>query len=407
MIAFIQQPIEQLLAANRPVNMVLRVQYPSTELQEAAVEVELWCNGVLFSSGEQQEHLPDDSAYLFGASIHVFTINIEERLQQFFNNSTPFFGLAEQPDTLHDNFQASFFIRCYEWIPDSDGFLTRNPIYIQSNTKVAINATIHPKKINSLIDYRLTSYLNKVKFLTNKPIKSIIYKDESEFLSIWGQGINGVRIITYDRQNNILQTGHFQTLTANNSIVRIAVGAANFDDIVWTNTPVILDDNVYYYTVQAGFLLNSLGFNCFLDISETRTYFLQCIPCSRTRIHFLNRFGFDDAISIKYKEETLDIKSSDYEKALPIAYTPMDSGMNRLQAFGTEILELVIPNANRTLLAWLRELAMSAKIYEVENNEYYPVKIVDTEYEYFNRSKRRLETKFTFKRSNADYSQRN
>lgn len=197
----------------------------------------------------------------------------------------------------------------------------------QSSTFAAFNWSESHFSINSfnLSDYSMVSD-DKI-FLTEGTNPKTIELNQNEFLgmayAVSSGGIKNykIEVLTYNSVNALLNTdlidvtqwNQFNINSLTNPYLDAPVGTQNL-----INAGISLT-NVAYYTIR---LINDDG-----DRSELRRYnIIEGCPTD-LRVHFVNKFGKQDSITLKGNQiEGYTNKSTRYQKALSSTYSSSDYG---------------------------------------------------------------------------------
>jgi hypothetical protein len=197
----------------------------------------------------------------------------------------------------------------------------------QSSTFAAFNWSESHFSLNSfnLSDYSMVSD-DKI-FLTEGTNPKTIELNQNEFLGMaYAVSSGGVKnykieVLTYNSVNALLNTdlidvtqwNQFNINSLTNPYLDAPVGTQNL-----INAGISLT-NVAYYTIR---LINDDG-----DKSELRRYnIIEGCPTD-LRVHFVNKFGKQDSITLKGNQiEGYTNKSTRYQKALSSTYSSSDYG---------------------------------------------------------------------------------
>tara|TARA_R110002050_G_scaffold88950_8_gene187419 strand:+ start:2371 stop:3588 length:1218 start_codon:yes stop_codon:yes gene_type:complete len=244
----------------------------------------------------------------------------------------------------------------------------------------------------SKYNYRLDGLTKK--FLSEAPTTKDIELNANEFLGMaWTESSGGVKnyiikILTYDSSNALLNTDNLIVSEWNHTIVSsfvdpyldVPVGTANLIAMGVSLT------NVAKYTIQ---LVSDDGIR-----SELKTYNIVESCSSDTRIHFVNKFGKQDSITLKGNEtETIEYKSTNYTKALSTTYLSSDYGNAIIQnetfksftAYSKSIGRDVINFASSMLITKIAWIEVGGKYFSIliedgskliRNNENMPIQFV-------------------------------
>ena len=225
----------------------------------------------------------------------------------------------------------------------------------------------------SFEDYRLdgTSKL----LMTGNPSVKEIELDQDEFIgALWHEDASSLNfrleVLTYDSTNALLNTDTISISswnTAYNSTVTfpyitIGVGTRNL-----INAGISLT-NVSYYTIK---MINNTG-----DVSETRRYNIVGSCDSDVRIHFANKFGKQDSITLKGNVlESLDHKQENYQKALGLTYSSSSRGIASIQNISNKEFTAFSKSIGRDTLAFANSILINKIAYIEVNKKYFPIVI--------------------------------
>jgi hypothetical protein len=340
----------------------------------------------------------------------VFRINTEDIQIKNFDNDDVFGDLGQ--DIAERGPSAHFRYEFILW--DSSNILARpNPNkLLAARTDLTPTGLVNVFSVNARfqLSYDITlqdfvSYSTARRALTNKPKNRVVCLEDSEFLTMCMLfGFNAVRVNVYNSIGILVDRGIMDITAMGGAIqetTRVGVGPANinsmtignwFPDTVgvpWTTTPSISQGQFYDITFgvfnpSTFDLLNVPG----LRPSETYRFHTKKCSCKvKYRIHFLNEFGCDDAITFE-ENEVIRYNTSDefFERNLPAIFTPQDRSRIQLLKQADEIITLEKNNLTKAQVLWLKELLLSPNIFvEVGNRlfAYYidsgDTTIIDTE----------------------------
>ena len=221
-------------------------------------------------------------------------------------------------------------------------------------------------------DYALTT--SSKKFLSESPLTKDIELEQDEFLGM-GWGVSSgiiknylINILTYDSVNSLLNTDTLTVAEWNLATVSnltdpyldVPVGTANILAMGVSLT------NVAKYTIK---LVNDDGVK-----SELRTYNIFDSCSTDLRIHFINKFGKQDSITLKGNQtESIDYKSINYTKALSETYSTRDYGQAIIQntvetsytAYSKSIGRSVLDFANSMLITKIAWMEVGGEYYSI------------------------------------------
>jgi hypothetical protein len=231
----------------------------------------------------------------------------------------------------------------------------------------------------SLATFDKTNYqLNGLtkKFLSEAPTTKDIELGANEFLgmayTLWLGVVNNflIKILTYDSTGALLNTDNLSVPDWNSTAVSsytnpyldVPVGTANLIAMGVSLT------NVSYYTIQ---LSADSGVR-----SEVRTFNIVDSCPTDARIHFINKFGKQDSITLKGNQiEGIAYKSATYEKALSTTYSASDFGRavihNELERNFTAYSKSI----GRDVLNFANAMLVTRTAWIEINNNYFSILI--------------------------------
>jgi len=231
----------------------------------------------------------------------------------------------------------------------------------------------------SLATFDKTNYqLNGLtkKFLSEAPTTKDIELGANEFLgmayTLWLGVVNNflIKILTYNSTGALLNTDNLSVPDWNSTAVSsytnpyldVPVGTANLIAMGVSLT------NVSYYTIQ---LSADSGVR-----SEVRTFNIVDSCPTDARIHFINKFGKQDSITLKGNQiEGIAYKSATYEKALSTTYSASDFGRavihNELERNFTAYSKSI----GRDVLNFANTMLVTRTAWIEINNNYFSILI--------------------------------
>ena len=231
----------------------------------------------------------------------------------------------------------------------------------------------------SLATFDKTNYqLNGLtkKFLSEAPTTKDIELGANEFLgmayTLWLGVVNNflIKILTYDSTGALLNTDNLSVPDWNSTSVTsytnpyldVPVGTANLIAMGVSLT------NVSYYTIQ---LSADSGVR-----SEVKTFNIVDSCPTDARIHFINKFGKQDSITLKGNQiEGIAYKSATYEKALSTTYSASDFGRavihNELERNFTAYSKSI----GRDVLNFANTMLVTRTAWIEINNNYFSILI--------------------------------
>ena len=231
----------------------------------------------------------------------------------------------------------------------------------------------------SLATFDKTNYqLNGLtkKFLSEAPTTKDIELGANEFLgmayTLWLGVVNNflIKILTYNSTGALLNTDNLSVPDWNSTSVSsytnpyldVPVGTANLIAMGVSLT------NVSYYTIQ---LSADSGIR-----SEVKTFNIVDSCPTDARIHFINKFGKQDSITLKGNQiEGIAYKSATYEKALSTTYSASDFGRavihNELERNFTAYSKSI----GRDVLNFANTMLVTRTAWIEINNNYFSILI--------------------------------
>ena len=231
----------------------------------------------------------------------------------------------------------------------------------------------------SLATFDKTNYqLNGLtkKFLSEAPTTKDIELGANEFLgmayTLWLGVVNNflIKILTYNSTGALLNTDNLSVPDWNSTSVSsytnpyldVPVGTANLIAMGVSLT------NVSYYTIQ---LSADSGVR-----SEVKTFNIVDSCPTDARIHFINKFGKQDSITLKGNQiEGIAYKSATYEKALSTTYSASDFGRavihNELERNFTAYSKSI----GRDVLNFANTMLVTRTAWIEINNNYFSILI--------------------------------
>ena len=390
--------ITQLLAPAEPTlayqPIVFRFSSSSTDIVNLIVEV-----SVSYNSGVSSTRVAATSVSPDLGTANEFTFDAQEVLKKNVDFKLKTIGASAIINDV-DNLQ--FRLKIYEVVltagvlvtaydPDDDN---NNAWNYQTNTLTTFNWRESQYDLANFDknNYKLDGLTKK--FLSEAPTTKDIELASNEFLGMaWTESSGGVKnylikILTYNNLGALLNTDNLSVPDWNTIVVSsltepyldVPVGTANLIAMGVSLT------NVAKYTIQ---LVSDDGIR-----SEVRSYNIVESCGTDTRIHFINKFGKQDSITLKGNEtETIEYKSTNYTKALSTTYSSSDYGNAVIQnetsksfsAYSKSIGRDVINFASSMLITKIAWIEISGKYFSIliedgskliRNNENMPIQFV-------------------------------
>ncbi len=315
-----------------------------------AIEARIIINSALFST---QYYQPTS---IVGTTAY-FTIGINGIVQEWFES------LNASPGTFDDALNseltdslASVRVDFYTWSAVG-GLLEQVGSPANSSTSRAINSA----------QIRIPEFYaaSERAFLTNKPDNTILKTNEGEVIAIYTSVNSEIVVKCYNA--NGLQAERRQTFPgSSHRIIIFGVGIPNLLALTsspgWDSEPYVLGGDIFdggastYYTIQ----VKEVGG---ANISELRTYYIDTSEdCFAYRIHFLNKLGCYDSVSLYQSVlNVFDTQSTTFERNA----TELASNLaNRLYSKLTNGFQAHFLGMTDEEATWLKELANTVDAYE-------------------------------------------
>ena len=249
----------------------------------------------------------------------------------------------------------------------------------RSGIQAAFNWSESHFNLNSfnLNDYFLTS--DDKLFLTEGANPKTIELNQNEFL---GMGMVGfttggsvnykIKILTYNSSNALLNTDLIDVPQWNsftmqpyiNPYLDVPVGTQNL-----INAGISLT-NVAYYTIR---LINDVG-----NKSELKRYNIVDGCPTDLRVHFVNKFGKQDSITLKGNQiEGYTNKSNRYQKALSSTYSSSDYGSAIVRNTKVKNFTAYSKSIGRDTLAFAQSMLTNNMAWIEVGGSYFSIVIDD------------------------------
>jgi hypothetical protein len=233
--------------------------------------------------------------------------------------------------------------------------------------------------------FNLANYGNK--FLTNRPLNIIRGSlDDRIYIPFrCSQTSNHFVIRGYDENGGLLlgRTIYFFRNPTENEFLQLDVGARNINQILSSIPYITLDYTMAYYEIS--FLYNT--------DSKIRIY-LDCTKKYKPiSLHFINAFGMYDTAKFQLVSKlSLDVERKTFAKrdysfnGNSVDYYDVNNVYNESSInYGSKIdwkYHLTMNYPTDAEYEWLAELITSPQIYAEIDDNFYPVSIINTNYEY-------------------------
>lgn len=230
---------------------------------------------------------------------------------------------------------------------------------------------------------QLTTAAFAQKFLTNRPRYATAKIGEKILVPFKGTGTHRIFINTYDGGNSLIANSEV-TATTNitTGYLQMDIGSAAVNSAVGSS---IITDAVKYYDVY----LQKSSVN-----TETFRVYLDCDPRYTTiNLYFINQFGmFDTARFGLASRLNMNVERKQFERR---DFSFANSSVNYYDAnnvyresvvnFGSKSewqYKLTMDYPTDAEYQWLAELINTPQVYAEIDGDFYPVSIVETNYEY-------------------------
>ena len=314
-------------------------------------------------------------------TVDEFTFDIQEVIKKNVSFKLKTLGASAVINDV-DNIQ--FKIKAYEVVLTAGQLVYSYDPDNSNNTSFDYESNLVPsfnwrESHLSLATFDKNNYelngLNK-KFLSEAPTSKDIELGANEFLGMaWTSTVLTlknyiIKILTYNSLGSLLNTDNLSVTYWNTTLVSlitdpyldVPIGTANLSAMGVSLT------NVAKYTVQ---LFNDSGAR-----SELKTYNIVDGCSSDVRIHFINKFGKQDSITLKGNQtEGISYKSPIYEKALSTTYSASDFGRavihNELERNFTAYSKSI----GRDVLTFANTMLVTRTAWIEINNNYFSILI--------------------------------
>jgi hypothetical protein len=249
---------------------------------------------------------------------------------------------------------------------------------LASGTVTAYNYT------NSLFNrFQGTTSAFAQKFLTNRPRYATAKLGEKILVPFKGTGVHRMFIKTYNEGNALIATTEV-TATTNitTGYLQMDIGSAAVNSSAGS---AIVTDSVKYYDVY----LQKSSVN-----TETFRVYLTCDPRYTTvNLYFMNQYGmFDTARFGLASRLNMNVERKQFERRDFTFGTSSVSYYNTNNVYRESVVnfgsksewqyKLTMDYPTDAEYQWLAELINTPQVYAEIEGDYYPVSIVETNYEY-------------------------
>ena len=217
-------------------------------------------------------------------------------------------------------------------------------------------------------------YSNRPKIINAKITDKIL-------IGYKGTGTLDLYFETYGENNNLLSSGYGNNTYSSNGYVQMDIGASAINQTIGSND---INSSVKYYKVRIE--------------SGTNSSFIQVNLVCNTKydsinLHFMNAWGMFDSASFDLVSKlTMDLERKTYAKrdysfnGNSVNYYDSNNVYNESSInYGSKIdwkYKLTMNYPTDAEYQWLNELIISPQIYAEIDGAFYPVSIINTNYEY-------------------------
>ena len=217
-------------------------------------------------------------------------------------------------------------------------------------------------------------YSNRPKIINAKITDKIL-------IGYKGTGTLDLYFETYGENNNLLSSGYGNNTYSSNGYVQMDIGASAINQTIGSND---INSSVKYYKVRIE--------------SGTNSSFIQVNLVCNTKydsinLHFMNAWGMFDSASFDLVSKlTMDLERKTYAKrdysfnGNSVNYYDSNNVYNESSInYGSKIdwkYKLTMNYPTDVEYQWLNELIISPQIYAEIDGAFYPVSIINTNYEY-------------------------
>jgi hypothetical protein len=383
------QPTQTILCINEPVKYEFEEVLTGVDAVPSALEVQLELDGTL-----------KDVIYLDAFEVvrnvdtfNTFKINVSELLIKHFERMNLVNEFTNFTFYRLENIQ-SFRLKITPWLPNTEGVLIRETSSIFTTVKYLSDTVL---KENETLNYFANFFLpiGTAQFLTTN--KNIRLKRTGFCLVAYSKPLNNDISITvkfYNALNAQIGRGILEIPDSNTNshqFVILNLSPSVIESVTFDATLGITDVNMAtYYTVEC---TNS-------EVIKVTI----CETCTGYRLHFLNRFGLFDSVTLNSDvSDSFKTRSSIFERAKSVYNVHSTSVLSKV---GQKQYEGFAANLSPSDAVWLEELLNSPLVYLEENGLLLPVIIDEDTYD-TKRTGEMTDFRIKFYLSNKRKSQRN
>lgn len=356
--------------------IIFKIESDNTTIVNLIVEVD-----ISEDSGVTANRVSAVSASPDLGTVNEFTFDIQEVIKKHVSFKLKTLGSST---VLNDIDSIQFRIKAYEVVLTSGLLVTNYDASNANNTNFDYQSSAFASFNWRESHFDLASFdknnyqLNgsAKKFLSEAPSTKDIELGSNEFLGMaWTVSTGGVKnylinILTYNNLGALLNTDNLSFTDWNTFVVNsltkpyldVPVGTANLIAMGVSLT------NVAKYTIQ---LVSDDGIR-----SEVKTYKIVDKCTTDARIHFVNKFGKQDSITLKGNQtEGIAYKSAVYEKALSTTYSSSDFGRAAIHNEIERNFTAYSKSISRNVLNFANSMLVTRTAWIEINNNYFSILI--------------------------------
>lgn len=359
-----QEPLYEIVPAYRPVLYVIHTLVNSLTYQ-ASLELELFVNGA--ATGSRKRYPPTGTQLQNGQTLHIYEIDIQEELQDSFNNDWPLLNAPAVGGQKSDELLKEFYIKVWDLLPNSDGQLVRSEASLATSQTInVLNAYRDGDKPYHIAENFMAGGYPFI-WLTNKPNRQLIGLMDVEILAAIADNVMNIEIITYGFDGLAIDRGIIRSgilINGERTVVQVAIGPANINalqpaDFIFGSAGI--DEDVKYYTITGGVACAN---GDFLPTVKSRRYYLADVSCRKYRFVFLNSFGQFETLDVyENAAENYKVESLSYEQSLPLVYDTSDRGQGRQVSWAQRTIKITTRDRTPEELLWFREFAKTVSLF--------------------------------------------
>lgn len=358
MATIISQPSAAVLTVCEPIEYIFQEVLTGITTNPSAIEVVLELDGNLLDT----LYLDAFQTTRSGDTYCVFKMNASEMLKKYITQQKDLYFALKGTQYSAYNLQ-QYRLKITAYLPDSNGILVRDTSSIYTNLKKITNVYLLESENISDLSSFLTTNVNR-NFLTSSKRINITKTDYRALAFIKSVSTSDLLVKFYSGSYQIGR-GTISDIDNISGASRLLLINASYTSIsALTFTTTIGDTNIAHADRYQISLTNS----------ETIDFYIVA-ECPKYRLHFLNRYGFFDSVTVNSDTtEQLKTKSSNFERSKVNNQTHTETN---LQKSGQKIFSGHIQNINDQSAAWLTELHNSPLVFMERGNLFLPVLIED------------------------------